>query len=284
MPAEIRSTPSLPTGRKRGSFTESREEIGQRRLDISVLTNTTPKRGDPFSIAFAEARERTAKWATREFVKKNKTWPIYDSGVKEYQKEFGNVLDQDFRSFLRERKREKGQVFVLDVMGTGGFLPNYPVDGEVAITLQDHRSEAEKERDKAYGKLVIAGVEPSDFSGDVLRNTPWLKAKKFLDEHDTSDLPGFDLTTIRPYSGWEALAGLGPVDNKFTRLLTWIPIQRSYALASEYGGTTLVDLPGLNCSRWISRLQQVSGIEVKADDLQVRITKLEEPPALLPKM
>lgn len=239
-----------------------------------------------------------------------KPWDKYNSGILEYESYFSNLLGKDtFFSFLGRRRLLKGKTFILDVMGTGGYPAQYPIDGEVAMTLIDPRSSEEKEHDSKNGKVLLAG-QPSeddstvDMSGNILQNTPWLEAQRYITTHDDTAFPGFDLITCRPEFGWAILDGQ-TIENYHRRnqnpvsknTMLWILIQKMYSLLSTNGGTLVMQMPSVGYSQWYEELKGIQGIDVKKVEwndmyegaphvknprLSLKITKGDNPPKLLP--
>jgi hypothetical protein len=288
------------------------EGVSQRHMHVLFGTNRIAQENErsglvvPFNVSYPFTRRRAEFKASEEIgrvAEGGKPWIAYDSGVSKYERAFvevWGVMGQSFGDFLRIRRARKGQTYVMDVMGTGGFLPHYQglVDGEVMITLVDHRPEEVRMQDAANNRLMIAG--PNDVNayknpaqarkfmqGDVTRNAPWLRAGKFITEYDDTDLPGFDLITCRPIAGWSLLRE-GYFSNKdHAKLMDWIPVQRMYGLLSKNGGTLLVKMASYgNYGRWFDSLQSTKGIYVMPDFQTgaLRITKGENPPKILPRI
>lgn len=235
----------------------------------------------PFNVFFARVNARAERKSEREkrrVLRGKNAWTVFNSGVEKYEGTFSSVLGQTFREYLHERKKNKGKVFVLDVMGTGGFLSHYPIDGEAAMTLVDHRVEEEKAHDKDIGKRIIPG--------NILRVKPWLDALSFIRNNDDTSMPGFDLITCRPRLGWVDVRGSMTAVTTNTDNIDWLIMNRMYSLLSPRGGTLVVETPEVDYAQWIKELGNTKGLEIKAYEEfhALRITKKEGAPSFLPRI
>jgi hypothetical protein len=229
---------------------------------------------------FDAARQRALLKATEEkaeLLAGNDPWGAYRTPIRRIERNMGAALGESFTDFLRERRKRKGKVFAMDVMGTGGFARNYPVDGEVAFTLVDPRTDAEKRADEL---LNIKFIE-----GHVLDGKKWAEAREFIKEHDNTQLPGFDLIICRPFGGLTVLIEQLSANNKEALLTEWLLVNLMVRHLSPEGGKLLVEMSGsVDYTNWVEQLQQVEGIEAVNNGKFVKITKSGRTYGKLPKI
>lgn len=235
-----------------------------------------------FRASFEAAKQRAitkAQEEIRDVQAGKKPWHRYDSHVLLYEHAFRHVLPESFQDFLARRKAQKGKVFVLDVMGTGRFSQIFPVDGEVVITLHDHRSEEQKQIDTANNRLVIAG--------SILEGKTWLKAYNFIKENDDTAFPGFDLVTCDALAGWRTIRGNNlSTPRHHIQLLEWIPLQRMFGSLAVGGRMAVQMLQEMyDANRlWANNLQYLSGLDTKSSGDTFRIDKITDETRILPKI
>jgi hypothetical protein len=221
---------------------------------------------------YRAARQRSVDMVQteRNRVTSGKTpWRAYGTPISELEKQFA----EDFTTFLNKRRKEKGKVFVLDVMGTGGFIEGgYPVDGEVALTLVDFRDEKTKRKDQEIGKMVV--------EGDVLQGKTWREISDVLRSWDDTKSPGFDLITSRPFAGWDTIrqgSRFDPVTglvHPYVNTTELFIIKKSIEQLSN-GGTFVVDMGNdVDKRAWATDLQKTPEIDIDLNWEVARIRKL----------
>lgn len=224
-----------------------------------------------------QARDRAASWKDTEtflVARGERPWPYYNRPISELDKKASSVLKKTFSDFLTERRAQNGKVTVLDIMGTGGFVDEYSVDTEIAVTLVDHRSEEQKEADLRRGKEVIGG--------DVMDDALWEEVK--------SKGP-FDLVTCRPLGGWKVVKSQIYSTKPDALQAEVFVVDNMVATLAPDGGTLVVEMSGATpYDEWTKELQKVPGIDAScssntdplkrfhsAEDANiVRITRTDE--------
>lgn len=202
--------------------------------------------------AYLEAKDRAElrKGRERKMMRSTgKAWGIYNSSIEDYEGYFKSFLEMSFRSFIDQRRVQKGKVFCLDVMGTLRFSDYSEVDGEAAMTLLDFRTEEEKSLDANQNRSV--------FAGNLVKHQPWDEAERFIQTHDDTAFQGFDLITCRPVSGWNTIRGNVYKDSPETDVLEWVVYQRMANLLSPHGGTMTVQPSGFHDNQeWFEAIRR----------------------------
>lgn len=201
-----------------------------------------------YQATFRRALDASYRGSFREIaaVKRGEApWSsYYGSPVEAYDKEFRSVQAISIAEHLRKRKKEKGKVSALDVMGTTDFRAVAPVDRQAYMTLVNW----EKNEDD---NTVV-------FDGSILRSSPWMKSKHFQPE-------GYDLVTCRPLFGWRSLTAEGIVPKEHSNFIVGATMQRMVSSLNE-GGVLLAQLPMFEDHRqWFSELNKVEGLDVAGD-------------------
>lgn len=114
-------------------------------------------------------------------------WSIYGSGVDLYQRTFSDVFKGSLKDTLLDRKGVGKTAFALDLMGEGQALRSLPIDGGLAVTLNDLRTSKKRSQDDQKNIELI--------SGDILSKKTWSKVSLWLDSHHPE---GFDIILCRP--------------------------------------------------------------------------------------
>src|SRR6185369_11148639 len=222
-----------------------------------------------FAEFYQDTLRKGRQWEDKELFRVRhhlNAWTTYDTSPYLRSNEFSSLLQSHFYDFLKTRKRKKGKVFTLDVMGTGGFnIPeNHVVNGEAAITLLDHRSEEKKREDWAMNKEVIAG--------NVITKAPWDKARAFIEKNDDTQLKGYDLIYCVPIGGWDSLRRSKELqtehDPLYESYLEQIVLRQSFSLLSQEGGTLVMRMPEEKDYRsWIAQVNSMPGVSASVDFL-----------------
>lgn len=117
-------------------------------------------------------------------------WGVWDSDRKSYEYTFRDVFKDSLPLFLRRRRFAGRGAYVADVMGAGGVLRTLPIDGGLAVTLGDGRSEEQKCEDTESNIKLL--------EGNVIEKNTWRAVETYLNQKDR---PGFDLMLVRPVAG-----------------------------------------------------------------------------------
>lgn len=122
-------------------------------------------------------------------------WSEYDSPYPEYNTVFRELLPGGFVKHLRERKKMNKPCHVLDAMASTGFLRSLAtedcLDSGLAVTLHDHRNEAEQANDAKQQIELVAG--------DIVRKNTWKKIDQWQQAHALT--VGFDVVVSRGIHG-----------------------------------------------------------------------------------
>jgi len=195
-----------------------------------------------------EAKARTEYWIKHEktrITEGQNAWPTYGTPISRFDDDAAPVLGKTFTEFLSEKREQKDRVTVMDVMGTGGFMDEYLVDNEVAVTLVDHRDAVKKEKDTLRRKKII--------TGDILAEETW-EAIRAQDS--------FDLVTCRPMKGWETIKGFRLATNPYSLYAELTVVENIVSTLDPNGGTLIVEMSGATpYDEWTKELQQVPGID-----------------------
>ena len=199
---------------------------------------------------FFAARAGALEFAESEKLKLKsgkKPYRNYNSSISNYEESFQEVTDLPFSEFLSGRRQKKGKVFTLDVMGTGGFTDELPIDGQVAITLNEFRTPDSIKSDLLKDRYVIPG--------NVLTGVPWGKARQFIREKDHTQLQGYDLAILRPAdAGWRGVNnGCIFDDDDYIGCIEWLIVKRTMNLLSPDGGIAFIEY---NDGSWLPNLQR----------------------------
>lgn len=237
----------------------------------------------PDSASFTEkflpdAKQRAIEWGKKEKQRISaglSAWEFYERPISSLDARAGALLPQSFTDFLAERRAQNGRVKVMDLMGTGGFMEEYQVDEEVAVTLVDHRDDPQKKEDKKRGKIIIAA--------DIMEEETW----EAIAAHGP-----FDLVTCQPYGGWTVIKGNIHAKDADALLAEHSVVNRMVSTLAPDGGMLVVDLSGATpYNQWTNELQAVPGIKAACsrntdhyllrkgfvdDDSLVRITRTDE--------
>lgn len=151
------------------------------------------------------------------------TWK---EGVLSYQSFFGRVFETPFRDFLIGRRQEGKNTFVLDLMSPGAVLHQLPIQGGLAVSLGDGRTDEEKMADRENG-IDLA-------TGNVLLIEPWKKIHSWLFQHN---IDGFDLILCRPDGG------LDPSYIPEIKGVYYSLINRAWNVLSPDNGVLLTQVP-----------------------------------------
>ena len=244
-----------------------------------------PSEDARYSAFFDQARERakqqklieTQQFSEIQHQSTSHPWGAYDTPIPRIEQNMGRLLGKPYRTFFEERRDEKqGKfIYVMDVMGTGGYTKHYPVDREVDVTLVDFRTDEQIAKDDKKGKFVVAG--------DILQGRTWRDVKDTYS--DFKDFEGFDLISCRPFGGWGILKGEQLSTDPHALLTEWIAVNRMVSFLHTKGGTLLVEMSGAQDYKdWTSQLQNVQGIEAACSGNFVKIVRQTKQYGKLPRL
>jgi hypothetical protein len=204
----------------------------------------------------------------------DKKWNCYNSGINDYDKDFKNLLSDYSKHSISEIFESIDSPVVIDLMAPSGSLANLfskykdKKGSGISVSLEDLRTDEEKERDSLLGITQI--------TGDISKPTIWKEIDKALNGRKA------DLIIER---GVGAVSNL-PVHETFYGIM----LQKMYNTLNE-NGIMLVQIPfpgkitstGISLTKWLEFMNK-SGIETKfsPEDLAIMIKKGPSSPEAIP--
>ncbi len=197
-------------------------------------------------------------------------WGMYDSAIESYQKSFQGVLEGiDIISWTQS----KNTLTVIDLMSSTEAIASIFESASwdkhrlgLAVSLEDARSDLQKERDK--------GLNVEKLDGDIVLPSTWKKIKKKLKGHRA------DLIMERAVGGIDTL----PKDFGFYEFI----ISKTWEMLNE-NGMLLLQAPGFGrwggfkISRWAKSLRRNNiNVVFDHDNYAIKLVKTPDSPGKLP--
>lgn len=226
---------------------------------------------------FHIAREAATLKAVDERRRKSQgkpPWPYYGGPNSDYNQEICQLLDEPVGNFLTYRRERYGRVFAMDVMGPGGFSELGKIDGEVAVTLVDHRSVWKKLGDDLFNIHTV--------KGDLLDGRTWKRVKTLMEQSSQQMNGGFDIITLIPWGGWTVMNGnLGIAHPD----LQWLIVNRLTNLLSPKSGVLLAVMAGgVGYDNWITKMNQDDQVHALGEGRKIRIIRKTAEKIHLPRI
>lgn len=192
-------------------------------------------------------------------------WGFYNKKTPHYDEQFKSVLPEGFEKLVEEM----GQILVLDAFGPLSFIRDLAdktkkINGGIALSLADLRSEEQRKRDKRNNIFQLQGA-------DIYSSKRWRSSvEEFL---RLNGKEGFDLITCLPISGWDIKDEKGEANDPSIDLV-WIVTNHLWQLLGENGLLFIqYDMEKFTgIKSWIELVKRKK-IDIKDKESEVRIRK-----------
>lgn len=208
----------------------------------------------------------------------HKPWDVYGSQLSIYSDRYSHLLHgKTFTELFAERYKDRSVLDVLELCGNGAALRGLQFTTATAVTLNDFRTESEKDKD-VLNSLTV-------YEGSLLDPQLWNKLKRDSERKKKR----YDFVLIDPVGGW---FGLVPLKGSAEYYL-YHYIKKTWGVLKPDEGTLFTRMMYINDEKikhmhsLLQKLQSDYGVVHEANIeiqgiLQLKLTRTLDGPSKLP--